>query len=213
MLTRQNICSSHLQPPPQPHPGFPPVTVPTSPSGFSCPWSQVASLLAPGAVTAALSVSPSPPGTPVRVGQPFSLQTFTGCSQERRAACWVGTGSGRNVSHHRYPESFRAPSQNQRRKGPHQGWGLSEQVPPTRETWASLCLSRRLSSWANRGRELESLPWVGPQNSPATSARKLPCESWANWAPRSGGGGPAPARRKWTGFLFVCKSQSSVVWP
>lgn len=86
-----------------------------------------------------------------------------------------------------------------------QGWSLA------------LILSKATPAGQIGARGRGAHPGSGPHISPATSVRKLPDESPA--APFPLGqrgdkdGGPAPARRKWPSFLFVCESQSSTVKP
>ena len=143
----------------------------------------------------------------------------TGKSQEN-----VGAAFGRkhspttNTQRAAYYKFERAPSQNQRGKGEPNRVGFIRKVFSKGGDWSlTLILSRAVPAEQIGAQGWEAHPGSGTQNSPATSARKLPCESWAARSPLGQlgdkDGGPATARRKWPGFLFVCESQSSTVQP
>ena len=104
-----------------------------------------------------------------------------------------------------------------KKKGESNGEGFIRKVFLKGRGWSlTLVLSRAVPAGRVDAQGCGAHLGVEPKF-PTTSAQQLPCESWAAPSPLGQrgdkDGGPAPARRKWPGFLFVCKSQSSTMEP
>lgn len=148
-----------------------------------------------------------------------------------RLPCWVGAGkrqkrlvppSRGKLCHHKHPEScllqvHKNSVSQSKKKGASNGEAFIRKVFLKGRGWSlTLVLSRAIPAGRVDAQGCGAHLGVEPKF-PTTSAQQLPCESWAAPSPLGQlgdkDGGPAPARRKWPGFLFVCKSQSSTMEP
>ena len=139
--------------------------------------------------------------------------------RDRRGWCCLQGESSATTNTQRtaYCKFTRTLSHNQRRRGSQTGVSFIRKVFLKGRGWSlTLILSRAVPAGRVDAQGCGAHLGVEPKF-PTTSAQQLPCESWAAPSPLGQlgdkDGGPAPARRKWPGFLFVCKSQSSTMEP